>query len=168
MDKVIVYLSGATVLGYCVAALWRPTIAAAGLESTFEMFWQALPWIVVSMFAAGLLSQIIQPKMVAHLFGRDTGVAGILLAAVLGVFGTGSRWAVYPLAAGLLAADATPGAVFAFMTSWQLVSIPRLPAEVPFLGIRYTIVRAAISILTAFVGGLIFDMVWDKLPPQNP
>lgn len=162
MDKTLVYLGIATCIGYAFLGVVRPSVASGGLEATFDMFAQAIPWIIVSMFAAGLVSQLIHPATVARLFGPQTGLWGIFLAAGLGLLGTGSRWAVYPLAAGLLAANATPGAVFAFMTSWQLVSLPRLPAEIPFLGFRFTVVRTIVSVFIAMIGGIVFNLIWQR------
>ncbi|GGI95694.1 hypothetical protein GCM10010885_01710 [Alicyclobacillus cellulosilyticus] len=158
MDRTLWGLAWATCAGYLCAAVWRPSVAREGLEATVEMFIQAVPWIVVSMFAAGLMMQLIQPQAIVHLLGREAGVWGILAGALLGLCGTGSRWAVYPLAAGLLEAQASPGAIFAFLTTWQLVSLPRLPAEVPFLGPHYTIVRAVTSFAMAVLGGILIEL----------
>lgn len=157
MDKSLLIVGILTLLGYLLLALLRPSAAANGLESTTEMFLQAAPWIIVSMFSAGLLSQLISPNIVARWLGRDSGTLAVFIGSFLGMLGTGSRWAAYPLAAGLLSANASPGAVFAFMTTWQLVSLPRLPAEVPFLGLNFTVIRAVLSIIVAIVGGLLIE-----------
>lgn len=154
MDKVLIATGGLTVAGYLVLGVLRPKLAISGLDSSVEMFLQSFPWIIVSLFAAGLLAQFFHADLVARWFGKDAGVGGIILAAFLGLFGTGSRWAVYPLAAGLLSADASPGAVFAFLTSWQLVSLPRLPAEIPFLGVKFTLIRAMMSLTISILGGI--------------
>jgi len=158
LDKVLLSVGAFTLLGYVLLAIIRPSMAAKGLDATADMFMQSVPWIIVSMFAAGLLAQLFDPAVIAKWFGRDSGLIGIILGAILGLFGTGSRWAVYPLAAGLLAADASPGAVFAFMTSWQLVSLPRLPAEIPFLGMEFTIYRAIASVIVSVLGGIILNV----------
>ncbi|OFW75176.1 MAG: hypothetical protein A2201_00985 [Alicyclobacillus sp. RIFOXYA1_FULL_53_8] len=157
MDKSLLGVGALTLFGYVFLSIARPSAAAEGLDATAEMVLKAAPWIIVSMFAAGLLAQFISTDMIARWLGRGTGATGVILAAILGSFGTGSRWAVYPLAAGLLSADASPGAIFAFMTTWQLVSIPRLPAEFPFLGSQFTFLRATISLIVAIVGGLLIE-----------
>ncbi|WP_290585600.1 permease [Alicyclobacillus sp.] len=149
----------ATAIGYVYTTIVHPDLASNALEVTVDMFLQSLPWIVVSMFMAGLLSQVIDPAALARWLGREAGFSGIVLGALLGMAGTGSRWAMYPLAAGLLASEASPGAVFAFVTSWQLVSLTRLPAEVPFYGVSFTIVRAVLSFLIAVAGGVLLDRI---------
>lgn len=157
MDAVLLLMSLITLLGYVVMALFRPSTALAGVNASLEMFVQAVPWIVVSMFAAGLIAQLLQPHQVARWLGREGGFGAVLLGALLGTLGTGSRWAMYPLATGLLAADASPGAVFAFVTTWQLVSLPRLPAELPFYGLDFATVRAIMSVALAILGGVLVN-----------
>lgn len=149
-----------TLCGYVVLWLVHPGRAGAGIELTANMFGQALPWMIVSMFASGMIAQVFQPQAVAQLLGRESGLPGIILGASLGLAGTGSRWAAYPLAAGLLSEDAGAGAVFAFLTSWQLLSLSRLPAEVPFFGIRFIVVRAGVSFLLAVAGGLLVNLLY--------
>ncbi|KPV43500.1 permease [Alicyclobacillus ferrooxydans] len=157
MDIVLIAMGFLTLLGYVVMAIIRPQTALSGLDASTEMFVQAVPWIVVSMFAAGLIAQWLQPQLIARWLGREAGFGGILLGTLLGLFGTGSRWAMYPLAAGMFAADASPGAVFAFVTTWQLVSLPRLPAEIPFYGVNFTVVRAIVSVVIALIGGIVVN-----------
>jgi uncharacterized membrane protein YraQ (UPF0718 family) len=153
----LIGLGAVTILGYLFLAIVRPEIASEGLESTAEMFTQSIPWIIVSLFAAGLIAQFFQPATIARWLGRESGIGGIVLGALLGMCGTGSRWAMYPLATGLLAAQASPGSVFAFVTSWQLLSLPRLPAEIPFYGLRFAILRAIVSLFIAILGGMIVE-----------
>jgi uncharacterized membrane protein YraQ (UPF0718 family) len=167
VDKVLVMIASLTALGYVLLGFLRPKLAMEGLDSTVEMLLQSAPWIIVSLFAAGLMAQFFHAELVARWFGKDAGVWGIVLAAILGLFGTGSRWAVYPLAAGLLTADASPGAVFAFLTSWQLVSLPRLPAEIPFLGVRFTLLRAAMSLFIAILGGIGVGLIMHVHEPLD-
>lgn len=157
MDKSVIFIGALTLIGYLVLGVLRPGAAANGLDATTEMFLQAAPWIIVSMFAAGLLAELVPHDLIAKWLGRGSGTLAIFLGAILGSFGTGSRWGAYPLAAGLLAANASPGAVFAFMTTWQLVSLPRLPAEVPFLGLNFTVLRAVLSVVVAIIGGLLIE-----------
>jgi uncharacterized membrane protein YraQ (UPF0718 family) len=159
MDIVLIIVFLVTVVGYGALSLVAPHMALSALQTTANMFVQSLSWIIVSMFAAGLMAEFFHPTSIAKWFGRESGILGILIGALLGLVGTGSRWAVYPLAAGLLAAKASPGAVFSFMTSWQLVSLPRLPAEVPFLGGQYTLLRAGVSFTVSIIGGILMNLI---------
>ncbi|QQE80110.1 hypothetical protein [Alicyclobacillus sp. SO9] len=159
MDRILLGLSAVTLIGYLLLGFYRPGVALNGLSMTADMFVQAVPWIVVSMFAAGLLAQFLHPGLIARWLGREAGVGGVVLGALLGMLGTGSRWAMYPLATGLLAAEASPGSVFAFVTTWQLVSLTRLPAEVPFYGAKFTIVRAVMSVFIAIIGGMLLEHI---------
>ncbi len=157
VDKVLLVFGGLTVAAYGILALVWPQPAREGLNQAGEMLLSALPWMMVSMLAAGLVAQFFEATSIARWLGRESGIAGVVIGATLGLLGTGSRWAAYPLAASLLAAEAGLGPVFAFMTSWQLVSLTRLPAEVPFFGVRFTLIRAIVSFLVAVIGGMLVD-----------
>jgi len=160
VDRTLVWIAVATGFGYVLACAQEPADALEAARSSLGMLAQSLPWIVVSMFLAGLVSQWLEPELVARWLGREAGIAGIVFGAVLGMLGTGSRFAVYPLAVSLLAADASPGAVVAFTTSWQLTSLARLPAEFPFFGVPFALVRFAISLVISVAGGLLFEWLW--------
>src|SRR5579875_1027267 len=97
MDKTLIGLTAVTVAGYAICAWTRPELAAEGWHEAMEMLMQAVPWILVSMFAAGLIAQLFDPAAIALWLGPKSGVIGITLAAFLGLVGTGSRFAVYPL-----------------------------------------------------------------------
>ncbi|WP_206830988.1 permease [Alicyclobacillus fructus] len=160
MDRTLVWIAAATGVAYIVAYAQEPSDTLAALRSSVGMLAQSLPWIVVSMFLAGLVSQWLEPDVVARWLGREAGIVGIAFGALLGMLGTGSRFAVYPLAVSLLAADASPGAVVAFTTSWQLTSLARLPAEFPFFGVPFALVRFAISLVISVAGGVLFEWIW--------
>jgi uncharacterized membrane protein YraQ (UPF0718 family) len=157
MDRMLVSLILVTLGAYAVLAVVRPHAAIDGLSTSAEMFIQALPWMLASMFLAGLLAQFLNTDWIARWLGKEAGFGGIVLGALLGMCGTGSRWAMYPLAAGLIAAEASPGSVFSFVTSWQLVSLTRIPAEVPFYGETFTFVRAVMSFALAILGGVLVE-----------
>jgi uncharacterized membrane protein YraQ (UPF0718 family) len=159
VDRILISLAVCTAFAYLAMAFVRPDMAAKGFDATAEMFVQSIPWIIVSLFAAGLISQFFQTAVIARWLGRESGFGGIVVGALLGMCGTGSRWAMYPIAASLLAAEASPGSVFAFVTSWQLLALPRLPAEIPFYGVRFAILRAIVSLLIAIIGGVILERI---------
>lgn len=153
-DQILVGLS-CIVTGTYLFLIWRaPGMAATALHSAWSTFAKALPWMSVSILLAGLFEQSLDARWLYRLFGTHSGLRGILLAALLGSLGTGTRWGVYPLAAVMLTARASPASVIAFTTSWMLISIPRTAAEFPFFGVRLTFVRMAVSYLAAVAAGV--------------
>lgn len=154
-DQILVGLS-CIVTGIYLILFWRaPGIAAAGIHSAWSTFSKALPWMSVSILMAGLFEQTFDARWLHRLFGAHSGLRGIILAALLGSLGTGTRWGVYPLAALMLSARASPASVMAFTTSWMLISIPRTAAEFPFFGVRFTFLRMAVSYVAAIAAGAL-------------
>ncbi len=154
-DQILVGLSF-IVTGVYLALFWRnPAMALHSAQSAWLMFTKAFPWMAVSMLIAGLLERSIDRHLLYRFFGAHSGFRGVLLATLLGSLGTGSRWGVYPLAAAMLAAQASLPSVMAFTTSWMLISIPRSASEFPFFGIRLTFARMALSYAVSILAGVI-------------
>ena len=164
VDETILFILSAAVFAvYAYLFLRAPTIALHGVQSAWLTFTKALPWMGVSILLAGLFEHTFDQRLLHRLFGPQSGLRGVALAALLGSLGTGSRWGVYPLAAVMLASRASLGAVMAFTTAWMLISLPRTAAEFPFFGIRLTFARMALSYLAALVAGstaLLFSRGW--------
>lgn len=154
-DSILVGLSF-IVTGIYLTLFWKaPSVAILGVQSAWMMFTKALPWMSVSMLIAGLLERSVDKQSIFRLFGADSGIKGVLLAALLGSIGTGSRWGVYPLAAVMLASKASVPAVMAFTTSWMLISLPRVASEFPFFGVRLTLYRMLLSYGAALFVGIL-------------
>ncbi|MCY0875806.1 MAG: permease [Firmicutes bacterium] len=160
MDDAILVGFSFTISGIYLLLFWRnPHMALHSVQSAWLMFAKALPWMSVSLLMAGLMEGALQKSVIVRLFGADSGVKGVLLAAALGALGTGSRWGVYPLAAAMLSAQASLASVMTFTTSWMLISIPRSASEFPFFGVRLTFLRMLLSFGAALIVGFVL-LAW--------
>lgn len=162
-DSILVGLS-MIVTGLYLVLFWKhPIFALHGVQSAWLMFIKALPWMSVSMLIAGLLERSVDKTYLYRMFGATSGWRGVLLAAAFGSLGTGSRWGVYPLAAAMLNARASLASVMTFTTSWMLISLPRSASEFPFLGVRNTFIRMAISYAAALFVGVLLLFIQKRL-----
>lgn len=59
--------------------------------------------------------------------------------------------------AGLLKAGATVGILVAFVTSWALFSISRVPIELAILGWKFTLIRIACTFFVPPMAGVAAD-----------
>jgi len=80
---------------------------------------------------------------------------GILLGTVAGGLSPGGPYVNIPTVAALLHSGAGAGTTVAFLTSWSLWAITRLPMEVGLLGWRFTAIRLASTFFFPPVAGLI-------------
>ncbi|MDB5085136.1 MAG: hypothetical protein JWN30_2022 [Bacilli bacterium] len=153
MDPFLAGLIIITVVAYGVAFYYQPFLASSGIKTSLLTLAQSCLWIIVSIFFAGLLEQFLQKRFIYLHFGKHKGLFEILMGTLLGALGTGSRWAVYPLSVSLLNTGFSSAGVVAFISSWFLISLPRVGAEIPFLGAKFVFVRVIISLIVSVIAG---------------
>lgn len=96
-------------------------------------------------------------------FPRNNGAAPRLaigtrqLGIVAGDLTSGGPYANLPIAAGLVRSGAGIGTMVAFLTSWSLWAVGRIPMEVGILGWRLTLIRIASTFLFPPTAGLIAE-----------
>ncbi len=116
---------------------------------------------IVPLIGAGFLiggfSQILMPSdLVGRWLGAESGLKGITIATVAGIFTPGGPIISFPLVVALAAAGADVGALVAYITSWSVLGLTRIIMwELPFMGTDFTVTRFAASLVLPFIAGLI-------------
>ena len=67
----------------------------------------------------------------------------------------GGPFVSLPVAAGLFKSGAGIGTMVAFLTSWSLIALSRIPLEVGILGWKLTLVRLVCTFFFAPISGII-------------
>ena len=116
---------------------------------------------IVPLIGAGFLiggfSQILMPSdLVGRWLGAESGLRGIAIATVAGIFTPGGPIISFPLVVALAAAGADIGALVAYITSWSVLGLTRIIMwELPFMGADFTATRFAASLVLPFIAGTI-------------
>jgi uncharacterized membrane protein YraQ (UPF0718 family) len=143
----------ATYLG--VDAFWR------ALAHDTALLLALLPRVLVAMAIAALIWALLPHQRVAEMLGKDTGLWGLVLAALAGAVTPGGPASAYALLAMLGAAGAERGALVAYIGGWALLSLQRvLIWDVPFLGVEF----ALLTLLACLPLPIIAGAVARKLP----
>ena len=87
-----------------------------------------------------------------------TGLVVWAVGASLVVVG-GRNWLRVPIVATLLRAGAGTGTMVAFLTSWSLWAIARMPMEVGIIGWKFVVIRLASTFFFPPIAGLIAAQV---------
>ena len=127
----------------------------AGLRVGGTTFLKLLPIFIAVFVIVGLAEQLLPREVVAAALGESSGLRGILLATGLGIIMPPSIFISFPLAATLYKAGASIGAGVAFVTSWSLLTLFRLPLEISIVGLRPTLIRVAVTLLVPPLAGLV-------------
>jgi uncharacterized membrane protein YraQ (UPF0718 family) len=126
-----------------------------GLKFALRVTVEILPLLVFAFIVAGMVEALVPRELLSRWVGEKAGFKGILLATLAGGLCPGGPYVSLPIVAGLLRSGASVGVVVAFLTSWSLWAISRLPMEVGILGWRVTLIRVASTFFFPPIAGLI-------------
>ncbi|HDP68309.1 MAG TPA: permease [Candidatus Marinimicrobia bacterium] len=126
-----------------------------GLQSAFKMTYQVLPLLIFAFIIAGMIQVLLPQNLLDRWVGAESGLRGILIGTVAGGLTPGGPYVALPVIAGFLKSGAGVGTMVAYLTSWSLWAVARLPMEFGILGWRFTLARLASTFFFPPIAGLI-------------
>ena len=167
MNYTVLGFIAIAILMYVIAFAVNPDYVSRGLKVSYDIFVDPqiglIPLLITATLIAGLVQVVIPKEVIANLLGKKAGLGGIALGSILGSLIPGGPYVVFPLLGGLYRAGAGVGTVIAFVTAWSLLSLARIPMEIPFLGTKIVALRLALSLIVPIVLGFIGEMIFSKL-----
>ncbi len=137
------------------AEVVRDAVLASGSLLVF-----VAPQIAAGLLIGGLTQHLLSKEKAAALFGRQSGMRGLLLATFAGIVTPGGPFTSFPLVFAMWTAGADIGAVITYLTSWALLGLNRtIIWEIPFMGLHFSVLRLAVSVPLPFIAGLIGRLI---------
>ena len=133
-----------------------------GLKSAGNLLLQIIPLLIFPFIIAGMVQHLIPTEMMSKWVGTESGFRGILIGTVMGGFMPGGPYVSLPIAAGLLRVGASVGTMVAFITSWSLWAVARLPLEIGIIGWKFTLIRLACTFFFPPIAGLIANLFFSR------
>ncbi|MBI4835239.1 MAG: permease [Planctomycetes bacterium] len=135
-----------------------------GITLSAKMLLEIAPLLICAFIVAGMVQVLIPKELMLKWVGAESGFRGILVGTVSGGFMVGGPYVSLPLAAGLMKAGAGTATMVAFITSWSLWAVSRMPMEIGILGWKFTMIRLACTFFFPPIAGLIAMVFFtDKL-----
>lgn len=144
---------------FIIATLQGEGKNVAGLKSAWTMTGQIIPLLVFAFIIAGLVQNILPRDVMSKWIGEGSGMRGILIGTLSGAITPGGPYVSMPIAAGLLKTGASMGTMVAFLTSWSLIAVARLPLEVGIMGWRFTLIRTISVLIFPPIAGLLANLI---------
>jgi len=126
-----------------------------GFKAAFKMLIEILPLLFFAFIIAGMVQVLLPKDLLSKWVGMESGLKGILFGTVAGGLTPGGPYVSLPVVAGLLKAGASAGTMVAYLTSWSLWAIGRLPMEFGILGWKFTLLRLACTFFFPPIAGII-------------
>jgi len=119
-----------------------------------------LAWVLPAvMVIIGLFSVWVSNETVVKYIGRSSGAKGIFFSIVLGMLPTGPIYIAFPLAVALLKKGAKISNIIIFISAWACIKLPQELIEIQFLGIEFTLLRLALTIIFVVLMGMIIEKI---------
>ncbi len=159
-----------TIVFYAAAITLTIVSLVKNREKTKKAFikaWKAfeniLPQFISIMVIIGVSLTLLQPEIISHIIGAESGWLGVALAAVIGAVTLMPGFVAFPTAALLLAGGAGYMQTGAFVSSLMMVGVVTLPMEFRVFGKKTALLRNALAFTFAFAVAFVIGKVMGEL-----
>ena len=147
------------VILYIIAFIRGEGQHITGIKSAFQIILETLPLLIFAFIVAGLVQTLLPKDLISKWVGVESGIRGIIIGTLAGGLTPGGPYVSLPVVAGLIKAGAGTGTMVAFLTSWSLWAVSRLPMEFGILGWKFTLIRLISTFFFPPFAGLIANAV---------
>ncbi|MDI6710037.1 MAG: permease [Bacillota bacterium] len=145
-----------------VAVIWSYRKDRQKTLKTFSIagkqFQNILPSMLGIIGLIGLVLALVPREIIEGLFGNNS-IVGILLIAAVGSITLMPAFIAFPLASSLLDAGAGVTAVACFITTLLMVGVLTAPLEARYFGVRFTVLRNVLGLAMALVIGVTMGVL---------
>lgn len=130
------------------------------LKKAWKSFENILPSVLTVLMLIGFILTVLDAQTISRLLGADSGVLGMLIAAVVGCVTLIPGFVAFPLAASLVAAGAGYAQVAIFVSTLMMVGVATFPLEAKYFGKPAAMKRNLFSLIAAVltscvIGGIM-------------
>lgn len=154
-------IMGAVIVAAAVALLIFSDKSSPVLSVSKSYFLELIMILPAVMIIIGLFSVWIPKEMVVKYMGKTSGTKGIFLSIALGMLPTGPLYIAFPMAIALLKKGAKISNIIIFISAWACIKLPQELVEIQFLGIEFTLLRLALTIIFVVIMGIIIEKIID-------
>ena len=158
MSTFIIYILVSCLL--CLSFVKDKGKTHRALKKAWKSFENIMPQFLSILLIIGIMLAVLDPQTIYMLLGKDSGLRGMTIAAVIGSITLIPGFVAFPLAAALLKAGAGYGQITMFITTLMMVGVVTLPVEIQFFGrataIKRNVLALVFAVVISFViGGII-------------
>ena len=139
---------------YVVLFAVMPEKAIAAFKSSGKIFLNIIIPLGFVFILLVVFNLFLNPAHIVKLFGKKSGIKGIMLSSAAGIISMGPVYAWYPLLRELREKGAANSLMAIFINS-RAVKPFLLPVMISYFGLRYVIVLTLVTMTGTIVAGYI-------------
>lgn len=135
------------------------------LRGNFRLFMKELFTLLPLMFILlGLFDVWMPREQVEKHIGEDSGLKGSLIVALLAFMQAGPLYAAFPVAYTLWKKGCSRFNIFLYLGAFSTMKIPMLMFEIGFLGVKFSLLRVALTLPAVIAIAFILQHVYRNKP----
>lgn len=151
-----VFVALAILSGLLVWWLKGEAVFQEALADDVAMLVDTVPRVIGAVAVAGLLWVLIPRERIAGLIGRESGVLGLIFAAVAGTITPGGPTSAFALLAMIGGMGADRGLMVSYITAWATLGLQRiLTWDVPMMGFDFSSLRFLSTLPLPVLAGML-------------
>lgn len=128
-------------------------------KKAWKSFENILPSVLTILLLIGFILTLLDAQTISRLLGTDSGIFGLVIAAIVGCITLIPGFVAFPLAASLLAAGAGYAQIAVFISTLMMVGVATLPLEIQYFGKRIAIKRNLLSLVFAIITSCVVGVM---------
>lgn len=149
-----------TILSIAMSFFFDKKKTIDGLKRGLKMFFALLPSLLTILILVSFLLYFIPKELIINWLGKNSGIFGIFIAAIIGSISLFPGFIAYPLCNILLNNGASYSIIAIFITTLMMVGIITLPMETKYFGFNVAVLRNILSFIGAIIIGLLISLLW--------
>lgn len=129
------------------------------LKKAWKSFENILPQFLSILIIIGIMLAVLSPETISKFVGQESGMLGVLIAALIGSITLIPGFVAFPLAAALLKSGAGFMQIAVFVSTLMMVGIVTIPVEMKYFGKKATIIRNGMAFLFSFIAAIVIGVV---------
>lgn len=129
------------------------------LKKAWKAFENILPEFLVVIMMVGVMLAVVNNDVISKVIGVDSGMMGVVLAALIGAITLIPGFIAFPTAALLLKGGAGIMQIAVLISTLMMVGIVTMPVEMKYFGKKLTLYRNGLAFLFSFLVAYIIKLV---------
>lgn len=129
------------------------------LIKAWKSFENILPQFLTILLLIGIMLAVFDAQTISKLLGSESGIMGLIIAAVVGSITLVPGFIAFPLAASLLKAGAGYPQITMFLTTLMMVGIFTMPIEKKYFRKQATIKRNSFALIYSIIISLVIGRI---------
>lgn len=134
-----------------VSAMKSKQKTKKALKKAWKAFLKNFKMMLGMMILMGVVFSVINPDVIGQLFGKESGLSGILLGFGIGSVSFIPSFIAFPLGAQLIENGAGYAQVAAFISTLMGVGVVSIGMEMEYFGKKTAVFRNGVALLASVV-----------------